>query len=485
MTITLADLERVLLKRLRTRDDVAAGRIYYLDLRHKLFPGHSKMNVYCPTDPGWPERGRTTSDAATAKRWVRQGYAPYLYTRLAISGAAADVGALTVAQACERYLAAKERSLGAKHRTVENRRSAARVHIVPAFGPIPFAALSKHQVRVFLENLRVRKPNGRGQFVTVPAEVGTKRNLRTALLAIWRHTYPDVEPPFAGIWLPDEQGAAERRRKLAEGAFEELLTPASGAYTPQQMLRVLTAAAWYDRHQIAERPNTSRIAVPNTAAAMALAVGTGMRIDELRMLRWGHVNEAEGWILVTGTKTRSAFRIIPLQVQARPWLEQLKRLAAPANASSSWQPDRASFVLRTRPEGGAEPASKKTLISRFSEALHYAGLKRAKKATHWARATHATWGSVAADVVRTEQLKAYLGHANKYGGATDDYIQTLRETMPASHRCYIRHLPTPDEVAKASASFTPAVRPPWRQRRARWPNSTAAGGAGAGDGAEE
>ena len=116
----------------------------------------------------------------------------------------------------------------------------------------------------------------------------------------------------------------------------------------------------------------------------------------------------------------------------------------------------------------SKPAATRTLQQRITEVLLLAGLKSPGKATHWMRATFAMWASRERQLITKEDLKAYLGHANRWGGATDTYIDDLLEMMRPEHQRIIRHLPTPKQVEKALASFTPVELPHWRARRWRW-----------------
>ena len=455
------DLANALVDRLRIRRGTAEGDVYVLDLRHRRFGNRAPRILRDPSDPAWPAKGRPTSDLATAKRWVRDHYAPQLAQELDALRTAPDAGALTVRAACEHYVAHRMAILGPSALPVLGSRiSMLRRHVIPRFGPVPLAALTKPMVRAAVESLTVTKPGRRpGQRVTAPAELGTKRNFLRALMALWHYALPDVACPFAGVRLVDEGGLAARRRVIDTGDFATLLTPGSGALTPSEFRLAVVGAAYYDAG-IARRPNTKVLMIPNTAAAMVIQTALGLRISELRMLRWGHIDFARGFVLVTGTKTRRSFRVVPLQEQLVPWLEELR-----AREYGSASPDPRAFLIRTDPRRGPlHPGAQSTLVNRYARALMHSGMKREKKSTHWARATHATWGA-ASPLVTTEALKAYLGHQTRYGGSTDAYVHVMLEVMPSEHRRYIGHLPTPDEVRRALAEFTPVKVMSWRERR--------------------
>jgi hypothetical protein len=103
--------------------------------------------------------------------------------------------------------------------------------------------------------------------------------------------------------------------------------------------------------------------------------------------------------------------------------------------------------------------SRSTFGKKFTRVLIAAGVKTPKKATHWARATFATWCSHMPNVLSREALKAYLGHENVYGGATDDYVQTMIQLMPAAHRELMTALPSPTEVMAMVERFVPVQQP--------------------------
>ena len=457
------DFRTKLLARLRQRDDTASGA-YYLDLRNHRFGMRGIEVLHHTADPRWPLAGATTQKKDEAEDWTSGRYTDWLWAELGYATGPGQQAGLTVREAGLAYLAKKARVLGPDHHTVVNRESQFRTHIEPALGDMPMHALDSYRVRTLLETLMVKKPDGKGGFTKKPAELSTRRNLRTTILAIWRATYPDREPPFAGIQLEDEEEYNAQRRE-EDDDLEALLSPQSGAMTPEKVRRALVAAVWYDTVHLS-RPNLRRTAVPNTAFIIAILIATGMRVGELLMLRWDMILWDEDCIVVRWNKRtrrqrrKRPVRVVPLQAQLRPWLEELRRMEEEARGG----PLGKAYVIRTDARMLSKPPAKRTLMNRVAEVLTWAGLKVPKKATHWARATHATFGSGAANVLTTEELKAYLGHAVAYGGATDDYVQTMKELMRPEHRTYIRHLPSPEATRAALADFQPVDRDPWKDR---------------------
>ena len=448
------------------------GKVYWLDLRHRDFRGLRSVTLRDPADPRWPDGGRTTGSQDEAHTWVRQAYVEYLSNVVSARERSAPAGrtlpgssrALTVDEACTLYLETLQQEKGGE-KVYLNARAVITRHIVGQFPAMPIAALQRKQVEAWLRNLRVTKrPVAGAPPVEGPASLAMKRFVRYCFRSVWRHTMGTQETPFDRMELSDPAKRKEFRKHILEGRVEQLFRPAN-SYSPIEVAKILAAAVWYDREQIASRRNTSAIARPNTAASIALMIGTGMRVDELTLLRWKCIEEDVGTIMVLGTKSLNALRTIPLQEQVRPWIAELRRLARPADAPDDWQPDPDAYVVTTDPRAPTRRASTRTLIQRLSEALRWAGLKRPGKATHWARATHATWAEQATDVLSFRQLQRYLGHAaERDDETTAGYIHVIKEMIPAEHRRYIRHLPTPAEVEESLQSLVLADRPGWRER---------------------
>ncbi|MET0399694.1 MAG: site-specific integrase [Longimicrobiaceae bacterium] len=423
------------------------GAVYELDLRNKEWgrdtgKGHKKtLTVFCPTDPGWPDRGRTTDTYALAESWVREYYVPLLSKGGALVQAGRSAN-LTVAEACRQYIGHLERDLGADHNTVINRRSACRVHIEPRIGTYPIAALTRPLVRELLEGLQVADRMG-GDSDWKPAMPRTRAHVRDTLSAVWRHVFQDDPVPFAGIRFADHEAKIRRRKAAREGRIESLINPT--VFTRDQIIHILTAAMWYDRFVLG-RPNLEGRVLPDTVEVIALQVGTAARIEEEMALRWFCIREDEEAVFIPGTKSDNAARWIPRQRSLAPWLDRLRALQG-----GSPGPD--AFVVQTHPGRPFKQGSKKTYQGRIARVLRLAGLKLPRKCTHIFRATHLSWGSTR---IPAPALRAYAGHSNPHGGAMDAYVSLLPPFMPDEHRTYI-DLPTPEEIEARVASFRPAV----------------------------
>jgi integrase len=423
------------------------GAVYELDLRNKEWgrdpkKGQKKtLTVCCPTDAGWPDQGRTTDNYAVAEAWVRDAYSPLLKKSGALVQAGRNAN-LTVTEACRRYIGDLERDLGADHNTVVNRRSVCRVHIEPGIGTSPLAALTRPLVREFLEGLQVTQRKG-GNTLLRPAMLRTRANVRDALSAVWRNVFKDEPPPFAGIRFDDREEKKRRRKAVREGRIESLMDLT--VYTRDQIAHILTAAVWFDRN-ILQRPNLKVRLLPNTAAVIALQVGTAARIEEEMALRWFCIRENEEAVFIPGTKSHNAARWIPRQRSLAPWLKRLSDMQGDS-------PSTDAFVVRTHPKRPFTQGSKKTYQSRIARVLRIAGLKLPRKCTHIMRSTHLSWGSTR---IPDPALKAYAGHSDPHGGAMDSYVSLLPPFMPDDHRTYI-DLPSPEEIEARVATFHPAV----------------------------
>lgn len=387
------------------------------------------LAVRDPAGDGWPRTGSTTTDPDTAEDWVRSGYAPWLSAR----AARGDKRNPTVAEAWEAYLADLEKTHGADHNTLVNRRSAFNCHIEPALGGVDLDALSRQQVREFLTNLQVQK-FVKGERTTKPASLGTKCHVRATLLAVWHHAYPDADDPapFAGIQLGTKSTSRSRREAARSGVIPEQVKQ-ERAYTHEELL-LLLATAFRHEVEVTSLPHLAPEYIANYAAGIAFICGVGARIEEATFIRWRHIHAHA--IYIPGTKSHNAPRWVPRQAALEPWITILRALAG-------GDPEPDEFVLRLRKDGDRRtPPSDKTWAGRIAQIEMEAGLKIPTKRAHILRATHASQARL---VLPTAALKTYLGHAKPFGGATDDYVDTRPPFIPEAHRHYLE-LPTPAQV---------------------------------------
>ena len=426
-----------------TRDSLTArlkarrgkGRTtWYLDLRHEDFAGIGRMTLRDPSHADWPAKGRTARTKAEAELWIEARYVDHVRREVRAARTSPDARK-TVAEACDSFVADLEAQLGPDHNTVGNWRSVCEVHLKPAFGLLPMTALTPARVRPFLNGLKVAKRR-RGKTWESPARYHTKTNVRAVLRAVCRHVDPDF--PLLTAELRIEQDS--RSRELREAAASGRIMGDVVAYSRADVARILGFAADYDRRSITAKPNVAARVIPNTAAAIALQVGLGVRIEELMHLRWSHVFLDEGLVYVPGTKSQWAVRWTPIQLSLLPWIHHLRELQG--------APRPEDFLFRVDPRRGGEyrTPSKKTYGGRIARVLKRAGLKVEQKATHIFRATHITWAQGGYPLGR---LQRWVGHSGSQTITETVYTDPrlmAAELIPAD-RTYLGDLPTPEDAA--------------------------------------
>ncbi|MEV2238780.1 site-specific integrase [Micromonospora sp. NPDC049891] len=143
-----------------------------------------------------------------------------------------------------------------------------------------------------------------------------------------------------------------------------------------------------------------------TADLVAFMAGTGVRIDEARMLRWEHVDLDAGWADVHGTKSRSARRRLTLpgwlvdRLRARQ--ERLGSvgylLSTPAHVRSSespWDRSNSATAVRRVLDGAGFPwAVPHTFRRTVATLLHEAGVPVARIADQLGHSDPAMTASV-------------------------------------------------------------------------------------------
>ena len=474
----IAQFEARLLTRLKERP-TADGEVITLDLRSKHFAGaeSDRLTLYCPDDAEWPRSGRTTNDIEEATRWVKQRYTSWLWEQVDISKATRDDATLTWRQGAQHYIdrfvTIERRADGTIVEHVppskRSRLSLIRRHIIPRFGHLPMTSLDGDTAGKAAESLMVLKPDASASnALKVSASYGTKLNFKAALFAIWKANFRNRRAPFADMVI--EQPRVEQ--KLSTEVFEfddesELGVDTTGALDMEQLMHLLVAAMWRDWIQM-QKPNIKVVMIPNTAHTIALQVGLGPRISELRNIRWGHLNRKSLYARIHNAKMHQVLveqRATPLQLSLRPWIQELQEM------DHRYHPN--SFVIRTDPRApGDVPAAQNTIADRIGHALKLAGLKRPRKETHGLRATYASLLDQSGEVTE-RMVRRYLGHQRIYGCSTDRYVRQMIAEMKDSHRDIIK-LPTPDEVRAQVASFKPVEPAPRRECKKPWGRSKAA-----------
>lgn len=347
---------------------------------------------------------------------------------------------------------------GEHHNTYRNRLTHVEVHLRPKLGRLGMVpeAFSKKAVKQFLLQVEVA-PRKYGNAAARPASPAQRSALRDTLSAIWRHHFDDeIAPPFMGLRLEDAGEKRARIEAIKDGVVG--VGKKVRAYTPEEIVHAMVAARWYDLTCIAALPNVVCRTVPNSPAAIACLFANAMRVEEMNHWRFCHIFEPEGAVWVPGTKTDSAPRWMPLQRSLQPWINWLRSLRTDRGVEIDPQEFvvRASWTGRRDAKGKLKPSGRGTYGNRLALILTLAGLKVPGKRSHIFRGSHITQAKMCPDLIAGEKLQQYVGHANPHGDVTSLYVDERPPFMPPQHQTYIE-LPTPEEVDRLVAKFTPTV----------------------------
>ena len=228
--------------------------------------------------------------------------------------------------------------------------------------------------------------------------------------------------------------------KRAQRAFELPLNPVAGAERqPQERTGEFTALEPHEVELLAHNAMT-----PQDAAMFTVAAFTGLRLGELRGLRWEDIDWMRRLIHVRrsytvnkeGPPKSGKVRSVPLIDQAARALDELSR-------RERWTSD--EDLVFVNPVGTHVEAS--ALRRRFYTARDSAGLE----AIRFHDLRH-TFGTIAVQAFPLTDVKAFMGHAD---------IQT---TM-----IYIHHVPQRDAAEKLSRLVE--LRTEERESGARWVHS--------------
>jgi integrase len=316
--------------------------------------------------PAWTERGRPPAGyftKRTAEDWLRRTLDE---ARRGTLPGMVQTGA-TFADAAAEYLRYIERDRGRKASTVEDYSSILRVHLLPAFGGVRIEDVTARDVDAFASALVDRKFNGQ------PITPRTRIKVLNVLHGVFARA--------KRVWgLPFNPAAdAERPSARNTGDIE--------VYSPEEVHALLRAAA-------DERD----------AAIYATAAFTGLRMGELRALRWRDVDFAHSVIRV-----RASFAAGELsspksgKVRSVPMVDEVAQPLARLG-------DRERFTgdddLVFAEEDGSWLQDDR-LRRRYSVALKKAGLRRLR--FHDLRHTFGSLAITRADIV---EVQAWMGHAD-------------------------------------------------------------------------
>jgi integrase len=279
--------------------------------------------------------------------------------------------AVTFRQACDEWLRYVEHDRQRRHTTLRGYRNVVDAHLVPEFGEdTPLGRITTERIDAYRERLLA----------------GGKISRRTAQQVL--------------VLLHGVLQRAKQRRWLAVNPAEDaekVTLKRSGEFnvlSPAEVLAVTRAAE-------SERDG----------ALFTVAAFTGLRLGELRALRWGDVDFANATIRAQRSYTHGRpgppksglVRSIPLIDQAARALDGLSRRAhftAPGD-----------LVFATLAGGHCDDS---TVRRRFKRAVKAAGLEHKLKEAPPLRFhdLRHTFGTIAVQVWPLVDVKAYMGHAD-------------------------------------------------------------------------
>jgi integrase len=161
------------------------------------------------------------------------------------------------------------------------------------------------------------------------------------------------------------------------------------------------------------------------AAIFAVAAYAGLRLGEVRGLRWSDLDFGDRLIHVRRAYVRGAFKVPKSgQVRSVPMIDQLIPLLDRLSRRRHFtDPDDLAFVNQR-----GDPVEESALRRRFWKALDRAGVERVR--FHDLRHSY---GSLAVRAYRLDEVRAYMGHA------------ALAMTMR-----YVHHVPAHDAAQRLS-----------------------------------
>ena len=316
--------------------------------------------------PAWTGRGRPPAGYFTkrlAEDWLRgtldearQGILPGMVR----SGA-------TFADACAEYLRYIAEDRGRKASTVEDYRSIISVHLLPAFGETRLEDVSIVAVETFQAELARREHRGR------PITPRTRNKVLNVLHGVFVRAKK--------VWALPLNPAAEieRHPDRSSGDIE--------VYSPEEVWALVRAAS-------DERD----------AAVYVTTAFTGLRMGELRALRWRDVDFPRSVVRVRASYAAGELSVPKSgKVRSVPMIDEVAQaLARLGERSSATGDDDLVFG-----EEAGTWLNDDRLRRRYEAAIKIAGLRRLR--FHDLRHT---FGSLAITRAEIVEVQAWMGHAD-------------------------------------------------------------------------
>jgi integrase len=316
--------------------------------------------------PAWTERGRPPAGYFTkrlAENWLRETLD---HARRGTLPGMVRSGA-TFADAAAEYLRYIEDDRKRKASTVEDYRSIVRTHLLPAFGEERIEDITPAALEAFQAALAKREH--RGQLITPR----TRNKVLNVLHGIFARAKK--------VWgLPMNPAAElERHPDRVSGDIE--------VFSPEEVHALLRAA--HDERDV---------------AIYATAAFAGLRMGELRALRWRDVDFPRSVIRVRASYAAGELSVPKSgKVRSVPMVDEVaQRLAA--LSGREWFTDDRDLVFC---EAEGRWLNDDRLRRRYESALRAAGLHRLR--FHDLRHTFGSLAITRADIV---EVQAWMGHAD-------------------------------------------------------------------------
>jgi integrase len=316
--------------------------------------------------PAWTGRGRPPAGCFTkrlAEDWLRSTLER---ARRGELPGTVRTGA-TFADAAAEYLRYIGEDRGRKTSTVEDYRSIIDVHLLPAFGEMRLENVTVAEVEAFQARLARRRHRGR------PITARTRNKVLVVLHGVFARAKK--------VWGLSANPVAEveRHPDRSSGDIE--------VFSPEDVYALVRAAA-------DERD----------AAVYATAAFTGLRMGELRALRWRDVDFPRSVIRVRASYAAGEVTVPKSgKVRSVPMVDEVARRLARLSARDSLVGDD-DLVFG---EADGRWLNDDRLRRRYGAALNSAGLRRLR--FHDLRHTFGSLAITRADIV---EVQAWMGHAD-------------------------------------------------------------------------
>jgi integrase len=316
--------------------------------------------------PAWTERGRPPAGYFTkrlAEDWLRSTLDE---ARRGVLPGMVRTGA-TFADACAEYLRYIGEDRGRKASTVEDYRSIINVHLLPAFGETQLEEISVSGLEAFQAQLAHRVHRGS------PITPRTRNKILNVLHGVFVRARK--------VWrLPTNPAAElERHPQRLSGDIE--------VFSPEEVWALIRAAD-------DERD----------AAIYATAAFTGLRMGELRALRWRDVDFPRSVVRVRASYAAGELSVPKSgKVRSVPLIDEIAQLLAKLNTRPDFTGDDDLVFC----EFDGSWLNDDRLRRRYEATLKRAGLRRLR--FHDLRHTFGSLAITRADIV---EVQAWMGHAD-------------------------------------------------------------------------